>query len=185
MRSILVLTALFAAAPALAQTPTAPAVDPDTASRVVDDLAACRGIPDNNQRLACYDRTAAALVAARDRRDIVVVDRQEVRRTRRSLFGFTLPRIRLFGNDNDDPNSGVDRPADRVDEITSKIARLRRIDLNRYVLTLEDGSIWEMSEGSRGAPPNVGDTIRIRAGSLGSYIARIRSEPQIRVRRVG
>lgn len=175
------LTLALAAPAAIAQnTPAAPAADPrDNASTVVDELAACRAITDNSQRLACFDRTAAALVAARDRKDIVVVDRNEVRRTRRSLFGFTLPRIRLFGggdNDND---------VEEVREVTSKVTSVRQVSYEEYRFKLEDGSEWETTQGTRGFPPRSGETVTIRRGALGSYMASFNDRIALRVKRIG
>ena len=70
---------------------------------VFNKLINCRGIADKDQRLACYDAAAGALEEAEKKKDLVVVDRKEIRETKNSLFGFTLPKIGLFGDgDKDD-----------------------------------------------------------------------------------
>ena len=67
------------------------------ASPLVDAVVACRTETGEARRLACFDRAAAALGAASGRGELVVLGREDVRRTRRSLFGFNLPDAPLFG----------------------------------------------------------------------------------------
>ena len=149
----------------------------DGASRVVGELAACREITDPVQRLACFDSTAAALVAARDNKTIVVVDRAEVRKVNRSLFGFALPNLNLFGK-----GDTADEPP--IPEITGKIVKTALVGRDLFSLTLEDGTVWRMSESLGRYPPNLGDKIRIVRGALGSYRATIAGGPFIQVNRV-
>lgn len=59
-----------------------------TGTNPADALAACRGIADSAARLSCFDRTAEAFVRARDNKEVVVLERAEIQKTRRSLFGF-------------------------------------------------------------------------------------------------
>ena len=54
------------------------------------------------RRLACFDRAAGSLLAARDSGEVRVVDREEVQETRRGLFGFTLPKLGIFGAGDDE-----------------------------------------------------------------------------------
>lgn len=147
------------------------------ASRVVGELAACREITDPTQRLACFDRTSAALVTARNNKTIVVVDRAEVRKVNRSLFGFALPNLNLFGKG--DP---TDEPP--IPEITSKIVKTGVVGRDLFSLTLEDGTVWRMSESLGRYPPNLGDKIRIVRGALGSFRATIAGGPFIQVNRI-
>src|SRR4051812_15385852 len=72
-------------------------------SAALDALATCRAITDSAARLACYDQASARFTEAVSKGDVIVMDKQEVRETRRSLFGFTLPHIALFrGEDKAD-----------------------------------------------------------------------------------
>ncbi len=152
------------------------AVD-EGASRVVGELTACRSITDPTERLACFDRTSAALVAARENKSIVVVDRAEVRKVNRSLFGFALPNLNLFGKS--DPS---DEPP--IPEITGKIVKTALAGRDLFSLTLEDGTVWRMSESLGRYPPNLGDKIRIVRGALGSFRATIAGGPYIQVNRI-
>ena len=70
----------------------------------------CRQIADPAQRLACYDRTAPALITASKSGEINVVDRGQLRQARRSLFGFSMPKLPFFAGDQ----SAGDAP-DQID----------------------------------------------------------------------
>ena len=61
-------------------------------------LLACHSIGDEKQRLACYDREIAVFESAERDRKVIVLDQEQVKTTRRSLFGFSLPSLRLFGS---------------------------------------------------------------------------------------
>jgi hypothetical protein len=60
----------------------------------------CRTVLDSAARLACFDESVAALDRAESDKAVVVIDRQQVREARRSLFGIGLPATGLFGGDN-------------------------------------------------------------------------------------
>ena len=77
----------------------ATAKDPPKQSPLVGALEACRAIADPTQRLACYDKQAGALLDAAQTGDVAVVDKAEVRKARKSLFGFTMPNIPFFAGD--------------------------------------------------------------------------------------
>lgn len=156
-----------------AASPTAPA-----APQVVDTLLQCRQIADPSQRLACFDSATAAFEQARTNRDIVVVDREEVRATRRSLFGFRLPR--LFGSGAEE--GGTNEPT--LTEINSTIASVRSAGYGRWSMTLEDGSEWTMIESDNDLDIRRGEPIKIERAAFGSYRATLR-RGFIRVRRTG
>ena len=166
MRSRLAIAALAAAAatPALAQdiqdvTPERP--------EVIERITACRSIAESAERLACFDRAVTALEAAAAAREIAVVDREQVRRARRSLFGLRLPDLGIFGDDDDE---GEDSAAIR--EITSTIASFYTGADGRMAFVLADGSVWVQTDGRRQRPRR-GEPIRVRRGPIGSYIASI------------
>lgn len=149
------------------------------AGNVVDAVAACRDIADSAARLACFDQASAALVAAREKKDVVVLDRNEVQKTRRSLFGFTLPRIKLFGGGDD-----KDNPED-ISEINGNVTGVSAVSADRWTVTLDDDTRWITTESARGFPPRAGETVRIRRAALGSYDASFNKRRTIKVRRIG
>ena len=144
-------------------------------SPMVDALTACRAITENAARLACYDQASARLTEAVGKGEVIVMDQQEVKQTRRSLFGFNLPRLPLFRGD-----SGPDE-----DELTAKIVSASRIGYDKYRLRLEGNGVWETTESSsRISVPRSGQSVLIKRGPLGSYMMRIDGQRAVRAKRV-
>lgn len=175
MKAPILIAPLLAglAIPAFAQDRQTAPERPEVLSR----LTACRTIVDDAQRLACFDQQVAALEAAEASREIAVVDRQQIRRTRRSLFGLRLPDLGIFGDD-DDEDSG-DSAA--INEINSTLRSVYTNAQGRLVFALEDGQVWVQTEGRRGVQPRPGQAIRIRRGPLGSYMANVEGRVGVRV----
>ena len=156
----------------------APPQESDPAARVLGGLRACRTLADAD-RLACYDRAAAALDQAVQTKEVTLIDKQEVRRTRRGLFGFNLPRIGLFSSDGDDQGE-----KEGFTEINSTIASARAVENNRveFRLTDEGDAVWRTTD--PGYPPKAGSTVRIRKGTLGNYFVRFNNERGVRGMRI-
>lgn len=163
--------ALLLAAPAAAK-PDKPAERPQALVRLVE----CRAIAAEAERLACYDREVAAVDAAAAARDLVVVDREDLRKTRRTLFGLTLPDLSVFGDDNEDKES--------VGRLETTIKTVRQDPYGRWHFELADGALWSQID-SRELPidPRAGQAIRIRRAAMGSFLANVNNQTAIRVRR--
>ena len=134
------------------------------------NLIDCRSTTDDAARLACYDKQVAALAAARENRDVVIVDREQIRKTRRSLFGLTLPKLDIFGSDKDS-----EREEEEFVQIETTIASASQRD-GHWTITLEDGARWRQTdtrplvrEPARGVP------IKIRRAAMGSFLANVGS----------
>ena len=138
-------------------------------------LVRCRTIADDAERLQCFDNAAANLQQAQERRDLVVVDRQQVRENRRRLFGLPLPDLGgVFGSDDEDA----------VDHIESTVASASQVDMGRWVVRLEDGSTWVQTDNEvLAARPRPGQRVRVNRAALGTYMMRVNNQPGIRVRR--
>ena len=157
------------ATPASAQ--DANAARPD----LLADLQSCRNIDDPAQRLACFGRASASLLAARDSGEVRVVDREEVQQTRRGLFGFTLPKLGLFGAGDDE----------QLDTLESTITGVSRVGRNGYRIRIEEGSVWQIdSAPSRLRTPKPGDAIVLKKASLNSFFIRIAGQIGVKGRRV-
>lgn len=143
---------------------------------VIDRIAACRSVTDPEARLACFDDAAQRLTAATAAGDLVVMDREQVRKTRRSLFGFSLPKLPFFGDSDDSDGT--------IKEIDSTITRTSAIGHRKWALHLADGTVWHMVEIVRRLDPQPGDKIKIRAAALGSYRAEIENSGIVGVQRV-
>jgi hypothetical protein len=110
---------------------------------------------------------------------VQIIDRADVRKARRSLFGFTLPRINLFGSGEGEP--GVEA----FTEITTTVQSARPVANGRVEIRLADGNdaVWQTTE-PMNFPPKAGAKIRIRKGALGNYFIAVdgRSYRGMRVR---
>jgi hypothetical protein len=166
--------ALLCLAPAAdAQRPNQREERPAVLSRVVQ----CRAIAAEAERLACYDREVAAMDQAASAGELVAMDRNQIRRTRRSLFGLTVPNLGVFGDDNEDE--------EEASRIESTIRSASMNNNGRWVIELADGARWIQAD-SRGLnfPPRAGQPIRIRRAAMGSYLANVNNQTAIRVRRI-
>lgn len=139
------------------------------------DLQSCRAIAAPDDRLACFDRASATLFAARDSGELRVVDREEVQETRRGLFGFTLPKLGVFGSGDDE----------QLDMLESTITGVSRYGRNGYRIRIEEGSVWQIeSAPSRLRTPKPGDEIVLKKASLNSFFIRIAGQIGVKGKRV-
>ncbi len=165
--------ALLIGGPSHAQKNAAPAAPPAS----VTEMMGCRAMTDSAARLACYDRAVGNLQQAVAAREVVIVSAEDVRKTRRSLFGFTVPKLPFFGGDDDD--------TPETKEIITKVAGARSLGYGKWQIRLEDGATWETTEGFReGDIPGVGDSIRITKGALGNYFMSVSGSKSVRARRL-
>lgn len=151
-------------------------------ARALDPLIACRAIKDDMQRLACFDREAAALSTAAETKKIVVLDEKAVRETRRSLFGFTLPSRTLFGKDNGESSKPGAAELRQLDTVVTSAAKN---NAGQLIFTVEGGARWVQDDDrvlmlARIRP---GTKVRISAGVLGSYFAAFEGTGSAKVRR--
>ncbi|VXC87112.1 conserved exported hypothetical protein [Sphingomonas sp. AX6] len=156
------------------------AVTPQSDGQGLRALAACREIATAQERLICYDREAAAIEQAIASGDLVALDREEVSKTKRSLFGFSLPAVRLFSGRKDRP----DAEQEQVDRIDSVIKSARQLPRGRWLIVLEDGATWtQIDDRKLAIYPRAGHKIQIRSAALGSFLANVNGQTAIRVRR--
>lgn len=148
-------------------------------SPLVAAIDRCRQIGDPAQRLACYDNAAGALVQAANAGSVAIVDQGEIRKARRSLFGFTLPKIPFFSGD------GTADEAQR--QLDSTITSVRPLNNGYFRIVIADNNaVWETTDSNISFdPPKVGQKISILRGPLGSYFLRIDGQVGVRGRRVG
>jgi hypothetical protein len=137
----------------------------------------CRAVADPTERLGCYDRHVAEIDAAEKNADVMVVDRQQVKKANRGLFGLGLPKFgALFGNDND--------KEDEISEIEAKIKTVGQDRDGNWAFTLEDGARWVQIVPKTISDPRPGQTITIKRASMGSFLAKVENRAAIRVKRV-
>lgn len=167
---------LLIALPALAF-----AAEPAPVAKQVTALQACRAKTDSAERLACYDKAVDVLTAATASQEVVIVERSEVRKARKGLFGFTLPKIGfLTGRDG---NAEDEADAKRQE---TTIVSSRQVGYGKWRFTVEGGAIWETVEAKLGFDdPLPGRTVILEKGSLGSYFAKVGKGRQVQAKRVG
>lgn len=142
---------------------------------LIEALARCLDMRIDAERLACTDAAAAKLVAAERSRELVVVSRDEVRKTKKSLFGLAIDENAVF--------AGREAPADRIDKLETTI-RSASPSGDRWVLVLAEGGNWRTTESWTNAQPKPGMAVSIHRGALGSYVLNAKGERAVRVMRV-
>ena len=142
----------------------------------IRSLLDCRGITDSAERLACYDKAASVIGDAVSKKDLVVFDRESVRKTKRGLFGLSVPDLGIFGEDDDSVE---------VKQIDGEIVSTAMNGDGGYIFRLGDGSRWSQTDGKPIAvPPEAGDKVVVKKGVLGSYILSVARQPGVKVRRI-
>ena len=152
--------------------------------QVVVALTNCQTIADEKLRVACYDREVAAFDAAERDRKIVVLDQQQVKTTRRSLFGFALPALKMFGGGSADDPSKANEEANVLDTVVTAVARQGD---GQVAFTVEGGARWVQADDRTLSLVRVrpGTKVSISKGAFGSYFAAFERAITIRVHRVG
>ena len=150
---------------------------PDALKKMLD----CQVLADDGARLACYDAQVAQFVKARDSGEVTVIDRAEVKRTRRGLFGFSLPDLGIFKSRGDSAaNDG-----ENINEITATIRSVKQNSDGGWIVTLEDGARWEQTQAMTfGRRPRPGSIVKIERAALGSFKMKIDTSPAVRARRI-
>ena len=175
MKNVVRMTVVAVAAVGAAAAAQKPASRPPLYKSLLD----CRSLSDNSTRLACYDHAAGAMEEAEKKSDLMVIDRKQMQETRRSLFGFALPKFSIFGGGRDDGAA-----KDDLSEINSTVTTARPIGGGKWSIKLGDESgTWEALDGIRFDPAS-GDKVRIRKASLGSYLGQVGMNRGVRFRRV-
>jgi hypothetical protein len=145
--------------------------------KVLQSFSRCRGLETPVAQLDCFQNATSALESAVKTKDVTILDRQDIRKARRSLFGFTLPRIGLFSRGDRDSE-----PDDRqeFEELNTSIASLRQIANGRVEMRLaEDDAVWITTD-PMPFPPKPGAKIRIRKGALGNYFLMAEGSRSVR-----
>ena len=152
---------------------------------VLAKLAECRALTADPARLACYDAAAAGIADATAKRDIVVLDREALRETRKGLFGFSLPRLPFFGGDRQDKEGKAAAAREEIEEVDGIAASVRGFGYKQYRIILEDGATWTTTEAVVTDTPRAGSKIHIKRAALGSYLLKIDGGRAVKAKREG
>lgn len=151
-------------------------------AEIFTDLLKCREIKEDSARLGCYDRQVSAMDNAAQRDEVVVLDKTELNKTRRSLFGFTLPKL-PFLTGGEEGKEG--KEGEEFNHIEAKIAAVRSAGNGTWQITLEDGAQWMTTEATTGRQPKAGQMIEIHRATMGSFMGKVEGGRAVRMKRVG
>lgn len=144
-----------------------------------ENVTKCQVITDSAARLRCYDQAVPAIDAGERHQDVMIVDRAQVRDTRKTLFGLALPKLAIFSG------KSADEKTEEVKEVESTLSAVRVDNYGHWLLTLADSAKWQQIDDNVVARrPRAGDKVVIKLGILGSYKMNITGQPAIRVHRV-
>lgn len=173
--SVLAAAVSVIASPAASQIGNPP---PEARPPVFDALINCRKIGDAAERLACFDKTADQLAAAQTAGDVVVVDRQEIKKAQRSTFGFNIALPQVFKNKGgkseakDEKGEQTDESGD-IEAITAVATRVWQSARGEWNFQLEDGAVWRQTDSPDPARSfKNGVTVEIKKGKLGNYFLK-------------
>ncbi len=145
------------------------------------DIAHCTAIDSDTERLQCYDKLfvqpgaqpreqskAVATVAAAD-----------------TAASSASTKLDDFGLDGRKTAGQVDEPKG-PDEMQARIAKLDAQPRGEYVLTLDNGQVWQQKEYDWHLAFSVGDEVIIKRGLMKSYRLQLkdnnRTTPVTRIR---
>lgn len=151
---------------------------PDMSNSVlIESLEQCRAIADDSARLQCFDREVGALVTATNEGEVRVVDSNDLKKARRGLFGFSLPKLGIFGGNNGDEN---------LEALTSTVTRVQPLGNSEWYFWIEEGDAkWQIKrDPARNFAPKVGDAVELEKASLGTYWVRLNGRRAMRGVRV-
>ncbi len=143
---------------------------------VFEELVNCRAIADPAARLTCYDAKVAAIDEAEKKDELVLADKTAMKEARQGLFGFSIPKLKIFGNDGKE---------DEKFELTAKIDSAYQASYGKWTIVLDSGARWvQIDTTVMRKDPQRGMEIKIRAAAMGSYFANVEGQRAIRMRRV-
>lgn len=176
-RHVLVTVAALATAPALAKDTPEEATKPP---EVYNQLVKCKSVADNAARLSCYDTAVDNLAKATASGEAVVIDKVQVRKARRGLFGFSLPQLDFLA-----PRSKSAADVKDEQSLTSKVVSARAFGYGMWRIKIDDGAVWETTEADNGfTDPSPGAAVLIEKGAFGSYFIKVGRGQRVKAKRV-
>ncbi|NNC36267.1 MAG: hypothetical protein EX271_07600 [Acidimicrobiales bacterium] len=128
----------------------------------LSSLYDCSEITDDGARLACFDKVASSLKIAEEKKEIVAIDAQSAKKLKKEAFGFNLPSLPKLGL----PSFGGDK--DKPEALVAAVKDVRKGGAG-YIFILENGQIWQQSNGSFNYMPKGDLTATIKPASMGSF----------------
>ena len=149
------------------------------AAETSDELADCRAIQSDDERVACYDAIAGGQVEE----EVVVIEATAIQATANEEVP---PTDETFGLPPDDINRESKDPdgSDDVESLTATVTGVSLYKVDRVMVTLDNGQQWRQTSVST-LKLSVDDKIEIRKGAMGSYrLTEVDGTRAMKVRRV-
>ncbi|MEQ8827695.1 MAG: hypothetical protein RIC82_07960, partial [Parvibaculum sp.] len=101
----------------------------------------------------------------------------DVRRTRRQLFGLSVPDVGILAGDEKDREA--------TDTLTTRITSVRYRPRRRAEFTTAEGARWQIFKVPRRlADIEPGDEVEFKKASLGTYFIRINGQMGVKGKRI-
>ena len=144
----------------------------NAANDLVDQVRACTGHQNDNERLACFDKVAAESVSS-----VVVAAPATVPAIAPVVAPVTAPVIApaiapVVANNTQATIPAPQPPtnsAPEPKEFTSKVVSVEPRAYGRWVVTLENSQVWAQNETESRVKLRPGDVVTIKKGAMGSY----------------
>lgn len=180
------MTAFRATVLAIASAPLALMATPAQAqiddAIVLDIMRQCARIDDASARLACYDNNVRVGNTNAPRPSVPgAMPRPQSGTAIAPNNGATG-----FGREDVRGPERFETPAGEIEELTARVSSVVQQTQGVYLLTLEDGAVWQFAETVDFAyrPPRSGSTISIDRAALGSFLMVFDNQRSVRVRRI-
>jgi hypothetical protein len=147
-------------------------------SAATTDILSCMKVGDDTQRLACFDRQAAALVAAQSHPSAPATKPTAVAAAAPAAAAKLTPeqKIGLTRDKVDALEAAPGAPPEpEIKNFTAAIKNISVDARNRQVYELDNGQLWHQSETKPGFTVHPGDPVRISKAALGSFFMELQS----------
>ncbi len=151
------------------------AVPAPAAAELPAALQACRAEADAALRLACFDREADRM--ARDKAPAAAAASTAAPTTAEDQFGYRGEMAR----DELDRMKEKSRSSDELVAVVTGIAMRPR---GEHVITLDNGQVWAQTNPDAMFRLALGDTVKIKPASLGSFLLSGPAKRSTRVNRI-
>lgn len=131
----------------------------------------CAALADSVARLACYDQIFPPLIEA-EPASVAVKSSEELK----AEFGLSVREV-------EERKPDAER-AQRIDSIEAKVSSVRSIQGGQRVVSLDNGQVWQLTEGGSKGPLSPGDDVTIRRALMGSFILVTPGGVGLRARRL-
>ena len=134
-------------------------------------LLACRKMEEPEARLACYDRETLAFVESRKTQESAAVVPPE------QVFG--LPPLAVA----EAQAARVEQPQ-KLDSLSARVVGLSLGENGRVIFTLDNGQVWRQLVASGDMRVQLGDTVQLSRGIVGSFFMKAPSGRTCKVNRL-